>query len=244
MSEQDKELSLASRLLHGAKDLIWESEPASRKTTPVIAQPKADQGSGAVRAVSKSTVDNVAVTTGAANNSMSGELLAVVMSRPTAYSALAEAIAALADIPMDEATRYRSAFAVLKKTQQRTAEQITQAIELHLAVLDDEIIRFKGQSKSAEDGEITARNEEIAALQTALEQGTRQMDKLREETQVRIRLLQDDLNQKHTRAQGLAREAEEKKRLIGERTQHFESATELVRSSLLREKEKCLQFLA
>lgn len=235
MTEKENEPGLAARLLHGAKDLIWEDDPKDRAARQMTRSP--------VNAPSSSTAQAPIQASTPVTNPMSDELLAVVLNRPTAYSALTEAIAALADIPMDEATRYRSAFAVLRKTQQRTVEQIAQAVEVHLAVLDDEVSRFKGQSKYAEEGEVVARNAEIAALQSALQQGAQQIDQLRQNTEEKIRVLQEDLNHKQTRAAELARVAEEKKRLIAQTTQQFESATAAVKQRLQSEKTKCLQYL-
>jgi chromosome segregation ATPase len=174
---------------------------------------------------------------------MGAELLAVVMGRPTAYSALTESIAALADIPMDEATRYRSAFAVLKRTQSRSLEQVVQAVDVHLGVLDAEIARFKGQSKTAEDGEITARVAEVAAINTALTTVNQQIAQLRAQTDARIAQLQDELVQKQARAAKLTREAEQKKNAIQQTQQNFEAAITLVQNTLAADKTKLLQYL-
>lgn len=174
---------------------------------------------------------------------MGVELLSVVMGRPTAYSALTESITALADIPMDEATRYRSAFAVLKRTQSRSVEQVVQALDVHFGLLDAEIVRFKGQSKTAEDGEITARVAEVAAINTALAAVNQQITQLRAQTDARITQLQGELVQKQARAAELTQETEQKKRVIDQTTQNFEAATVWVQSTLAADKTKLLQYL-
>ena len=233
MNDTEDDNGFASRLLHSAKDMIWQADPMDRSRAPSL--PSAKPINNKTEAVAN-TISPVA-------NGMSADLLAVVMNRPTAYSALSEAIAALAEIPMDEATRYRSAFAVLKKTQQRTVEQITQAIEVHVGVLEAEIIRFQGQSKNQEDGEITARITEVAAINASLDQSKQQIARLRTETDARIAQLQEDLNKKQLRAKELAQETEQKKLAILQTTHNFETAITTVKEILNREKTKLLQYL-
>lgn len=231
---------LATRLLHGARDWVWQSDPApSTNSVAPRAGTRSAAAPGAVSAVSASTPTANTIPA----NSMGAELLAVVMGRPTAYSALAESIAALSDIPMDEATRYRSAFAVLKRTQSRSLEQVVQAVDVHMGLLDAEIARFKGQSKTAEDGEITARVAEMAAIHTALAAVNQQIAQLRAQTDARIAQLQDELVQKQARAAELTLETEQKKQAIAQTTQDFEAAIALVQNTLAADKTKLLQYL-
>jgi len=237
---------LAARLLHGAKDFIWQADPApSARSAAPRAETRGSAAAGSVAASATAAITPSAGGTATAipANSMGAELLAVVMGRPTAYSALTESIAALSDIPMDEATRYRSAFAVLKRTQSRSLEQVVQAVDVHLGVLDSEIARFKGQSKTAEDGEITARVAEVAAINTALAAVNQQIAQLRAQTDARIAQLQDELVQKQARAAELTREAEQKKNAIQQTQQNFEAAIALVQNTLAADKTKLLQYL-
>jgi hypothetical protein len=233
---------LAARLLHGAKDFIWQSDPAQDGGNTV---PRAGNRNSASSNANVSVAPSASTPTATAipANSMGAELLAVVMGRPTAYSALTESIAALSDIPMDEATRYRSAFAVLRRTQSRSLEQVVQAVDVHMGLLDAEIARFKGQSKTAEDGEITARVAEVAAINTALTSVNQQIDQLRAQTDARIAQLQDELVQKQARAAELTREAEQKKNAIQQTQQNFEAAIALVQNTLVADKTKLLQYL-
>lgn len=235
------EEGLAARLLHGAKDWVWQSNPtpstdstsAPRAAGRISATPNA----GAAPSASTPTANAIPAT------GIGAELLSIVMGRPTAYSALTESIAALVDIPMDEATRYRSAFAVLKRTQSRSLEQVVQAVDVHLGLLEAEVARFKGQSKTAEDGEITARVAEVAAIHTALAAVNQQIAQLRAQTDARITQLQDELVQKQARAAELTREAEQKKNAIQQTQQNFEAAVALVLNTLAADKTKLLQYL-
>jgi len=233
MTQKENEIGFAARLLHGAKDLVWQDDPAVRKPAPAAPE------------VKPQAAVNVRLVASAAPiaNPMATELLSVVMNRPTAYSALAEAIAALSEIAMDEGTRYRSAFAVLKKTQQRTVEQIAQAIDVHLSVLESEKQRFAAQSKHAEDDEISARINDIAALHIAIDQTDEQIVALRADTDARIKLLQDEIATKQARAAELSHEMEQKRRAIAQTTQDFEAATEAVGTKLKDEKSRIQQYL-
>jgi hypothetical protein len=221
MNHKEADAGLALRLLQGAKDLVWQSppalHPAAAATVPLPAVP--------------------------ASNPLSAELLALVMNRPTAWSALAEAIDALSAIPMDEATRYRSAFALLRKTQQRTLEQVSQAIDLHLGMLEAEQERFTLQSASAEDDQVTARSTQAVALDAEVDEGIRQIARLRAATETQVRQIEQELAGKQERARELVRETEQKKQSIAHTRQEFAGAADAVRASLSAARAKVHQFL-
>ncbi|MFZ6720129.1 hypothetical protein [Undibacterium sp. Ji49W] len=233
--------SLATRLLHGAKDLVWQDDiparnnrqpgPANQETTP---ENPATPVTGRVTKQAVADPDETA---------MSKELLALVMERPTAYSALAEAITALAELPMDEATRYRSAFAVLRKTQQRTVEQVMQAITTHIDVLTAEQNRFSSQSHAAEEAEIHARLQEVKALGSAITQGRQQIEQLRIEAEQRISKVQEDLERKQSRAAELEREADIRKKAIEKTVQDFAQAAGIVKARLDADQLRVSQHL-
>lgn len=243
MSTKESHESFASRLLHGARDLVWQEDPVrpAQAPAPAIRESKPANPPAEPETVNKAAVapvQNVKPT------GMGAELLGVVLARPTAYSALSEAIDALSEIPMDEAMRYRSAFAVLKQTQQRTVEQVVQAIDVHLGLLDTERSRFTAQSESAGHEGIDARAKEIAALNASVEETNRQILALRADSEARIRRMQEELAQKQERARMLGREAEQKKQAIAETTRNFETAVEVVKTRLTGDKTKVQRYLA
>jgi vacuolar-type H+-ATPase subunit I/STV1 len=238
MDQINNRESLAQRLLHGARDLVWQDDPMSRPTEATEAR---DPAIGAAEV--RPTPAVAAGTSAAAPNGMTADLLSLVMSRPTAYSALSEAITALAEIPMDEAMRYRSAFAVLKQTQQRTVEQIAQAIDVHLGLLESERTRFAAQSQNAEQEGITARVTEMAALNASVEETNRQIAAVRAECEARIRKMNEDMTAKQQRARELSRETEEKKQAIAQTKRNFEAAMEAVKTRLAGEKNKVQMYL-
>lgn len=224
MSHKDADAGLASRLLQGAKDLVWQSPPALHRSPSAVAPAQV-------------------VAAPHIPSPLSAELLALVMNRPTAYSALAEAIAALAAVPMDEATRYRSAFALLRKTQQRTLEQIAQAIDVHLGVLEAEQERFSLQSAKAEDEQVTARTAQAARLDADVDEGVRQIATLRAAADAQVQQIEQELAGKQERARELLRETEQKKQSIANTRQQFASAADAVRASLSADRAKLQQYL-
>ncbi|MGZ3254086.1 MAG: hypothetical protein ACXU7D_07245 [Burkholderiaceae bacterium] len=238
MNTKNNESGFASRLLHGAKDLIWQDDPVVSRN----AYQRGVDANGAAD-VKPSQPRDIAVVTELQSNQMADDLFAVVMNRPTAYSSLAEAVNALSELSMDEATRYRSAFAVLKKTQQRTVAQITQAVDVHLGLLESEIVRFSSQSRSTEESEISAREKAMDLLNGDVEQRNSQISALRTETKERIRKLQEEISEKQSRAVELKNEVEQKKQSILQTKRDFEKAIDTVRAKLSREMEKIQTFL-
>lgn len=237
----DTKTSLATRLLHGAKDLVWQDDiPARGNRQPGPANQETTPENPATPVTGRVTKQAVA---GPDETAMSKELLTLVMERPTAYSALAEAITALAELPMDEATRYRSAFAVLRKTQQRTVEQVMQAIATHIDVLTAEQNRFSSQSHAAEEAEIHARLQEVKALGSAVTQGRQQIEQLRSETEQRISKVQEDLERKQARAAELEREADMRKKAIEKTVQDFAQAAGIVKARLDADQLRVSQYL-
>ncbi|MBV8636239.1 MAG: hypothetical protein JO002_17225 [Burkholderiaceae bacterium] len=234
MNAKESHENFAARLLHGARDLVWQDNPV--RPAPAVQ-------TTAIRENKPAAEPDVAATPAPKPSGMTAELLGVVLSRPTAYSALSEAIDALAEITMDEAMRYRSAFAVLKQTQQRTVEQVVQAIDVHLGLLDAERSRFAAQSDSAEHDGIAARAKEIAALNAAAEEANRQILALRADCDAKIRRMQEDLAQKQERARILGREAEQKKQAIAQTTRNFETAADAVKTRLLGDKARVERYL-
>ena len=230
MRTEKPEAGFASRFLQGAKELIWQEDLAAKQSLPAGSEPHAQDH----------VVKRVLETE---ESPMCKTLFDSIMSRPTAYSAFADAVAALSDVPMDEVTRYRSAFAILRKTQQRSVDQIAQAVDVHLGVLETEVMRFNGQSKAVEDEEITARIKEADELKAGVEQTHLEISTLRAETEARIRGLEEEIANKRMLASELAREAEQKKQMILQTQKEFASATESLRARLICEREKIRKVL-
>jgi hypothetical protein len=241
-SDKDKasEGGFGSRLFSGLKDLILEDEaPAPDKAvqdSPAAAQ-KPTQGAAPYEpsTASKSTL--------AASSPMTASLLEQVLSRATAFTALNEALKPLEEIIPDEMTRYRAAFAVIKKN--RSLDQVIQAIDLqHLHMLEDEVTRFAAQAKQKENSDINVRVTEAATLKDNVEAAAQQIVKLREETEKRIRIVEEAMQRDRTRMDEIDRELLEKRQAIASVQNQFNSAVASVKESLLQDKAKILKYLS
>ena len=231
MREQKKYSGLASRLLSGARELVWQDDNLARRASTAAQTPAATPSSPAQQ------------TAPAALSGLAAELMSVVMNRPTAYSSLADAVAALSAVPMDESTRFASAFAVLQKTQQRTVEQIAQAIDVHLSILESEKTRFSTQSASAEADEVASRLKEAQSLAASSDEADKQIARLRAETEAQVRKIEDDKRVMQERAAALSREAESRRQSIAQRVGEFNASANAVEAALLSDKSKLQQYL-
>ena len=76
---------------------------------------------------------------------MAATLMAQVLSKATAYTALTEKLAPLETIVLDERTRYQAAYALIKSS--RSVDQVVQAIAMqHLPALEAEAASFGAQA--------------------------------------------------------------------------------------------------
>ncbi|MES2018001.1 MAG: hypothetical protein V4484_16050 [Pseudomonadota bacterium] len=80
------------------------------------------------------------------NQQMLATLREKITSRSTAYVTLIEAAQRLASVIPDEATRMKAAFAMVSGEGIRSVASITQAIDVHIADLEGERMRFKQAS--------------------------------------------------------------------------------------------------
>lgn len=92
---------------------------------------------------------------------LASKLVQTVLGRKSAYTALLDAAEPMKTIIPDEATRFKAAFAVIHASQQRTIEQVVQAIDVHVSDLDGEQMRFLQSSKEARDKGVAARQADI-----------------------------------------------------------------------------------
>lgn len=224
-----------SRLMSGLKELILEDDvPTEGKATTA---PKNNRGAVA---------DDPALIsrqTASIKSPMTASLLEQVLSRPSAFTVLNDALKPLEEIIPDEMTRYRAAFAVIKKN--RSLEQVVQAIDLqHLQMLSDEVARFEAQAKQMESGEINVRVAEAATLKDNMDLASVQIIKLREEAENRIRVVQEGVLRDRTRMDEIDRELLEKRRTIAVVESQFSNAADSVKDTLQQAKVKILKYLS
>jgi uncharacterized coiled-coil protein SlyX len=225
-----------SRLFSGLKDLILEEEfpvrsgSAAAQPSPVATAPVSSGGASAA-------------PVNAANSTIVANLSQLVLSRATAYTALTEAMTPLADIIPDEMTRYRAAFAVIKKS--RTLEQVIQAIDLqHMQILEGEVTRFTAQAKEKEGSEVHARISEAKTLNAKIEAANAQVVSIRQEMEARIREIEEGVQRDRKRIDDINREVEEKRAAIASVQHQFDGAVSSVKESLLQEKANILKYLS
>ena len=117
---------------------------------------------------------------------MAATLMAQVLSKATAYTALTEKLAPLESIVIDERTRYQAAYALIKGS--RSVDQVVQAIAMqHVPALEAEAASFAAQLEDKERQEIGARSQELQALTAHIDEAARQAATLRADTEARIR---------------------------------------------------------
>ncbi len=112
------------------------------------------------------------VTAGLAN-----KLIQTVLGRKSAYTALMDAAEPMKSIIPDEATRTKAAFAVIHASQQRTVEQVVQAIDLHASDLEGEEMRFLQSSKEAREKGVASRQTEVFNTNSRIKSLHEEMDR-------------------------------------------------------------------
>jgi hypothetical protein len=247
MATSDKskadEAGFGSRFISGLKDLILEDE-APDQAKPDSVEPAQDRRSGSPKPVASDASGFAATQPGYAQSSpMASSLLEQVLSRPSAYTALHDAIKPLEEIIPDEMTRYRAAFAVIKKN--RTLDQVVQAIDMqHMQALEDEVTRFAAQAKQKQATDIDVRLSEAKTLKDNVEAAAGQIVKLREETENRIRVVEAAMQRDRTRLDEIDRELLEKRQAIVQIENQFNGAVASVKDNLVQTKTKILKYLA
>jgi hypothetical protein len=175
-------------------------------------------------------------------SAMATTLLAQVLARPTAYTALTEKLEPLEAIVLDERTRYQAAYALIKST--RSVEQLVQAIDMqHAQALEDETTRFAAQLQDKERNEIGARSQELQVLDARMDAAARQVAALREETEARIGQIEAGVARDRERQAQLARELEAKRQELAAVQRQFDAAAGAVAQSLNNAKATLLRHL-
>ena len=175
-------------------------------------------------------------------SAMATALLAQVLSRQTAYTALTEKLVPLESIVIDERTRYQAAYALIRGS--RTVEQVVQAIDMqHLQALESEAGRFAAQLEDKERTEIGARSQELQALTTNIDAAAKQVAQLREDAEARIRQIEATVARDRERQALLAREVDAKRQELAGVQRQFDAAAKSVANALEAAKATVLRYL-
>lgn len=236
-----------SRFLSGLKDMLIE-EDAPAKKAEAEAGSAADPAAPAPVTSAAATGAQPASATSYApqvsrQSPMYTSLMELTLARQTAYTALTEAMQPLEDIIPDEMTRYRAAFAIIKKN--RTLDQIVQAIDLqHIEALDQEVARFGVQAKNKEFTDVQSRLDESTQLKAKIEAANAQVVNLRRELEERVNTIEQSVQRDRQRATELEREVQEQRAAIDTVQRQFDSTAAAVRETLTASKAKIVKYLA
>ncbi|MEW7280059.1 hypothetical protein ABW636_15805 [Aquimarina sp. 2201CG1-2-11] len=96
------------------------------------------------------------------------------------YLEYKKSLKALEKMPMDEATKYRSAFATAA-TMGVTLDKLLQTTDFYIGILNKENDQFLGAFKSQFDDKVSGREREIAQFETIIKEKSEQIKKLTEE---------------------------------------------------------------
>jgi len=174
---------------------------------------------------------------------MAAALMAQVLSKATAYTALTEKLAPLETIVVDERTRYQAAYALIKSS--RSVDQVVQAIAMqHLPALEAEAARFGAQLEDKERQEIGARSQELQALTTNIDAAAQQVARLRADTEARIQQIEATVARDRERQALLTREIDAKRQELAGVQRQFDAAARSVAQALDAAKATVLRHLA
>ncbi len=96
------------------------------------------------------------------------------------YLEYKKSLKALEKMPMDEATKYRSAFATAS-TMGVTLDKLLETVNFYIGVLDKENEQFLGAFKSQFNDKVSGREREIAQFESIIKEKSEQIKKLTEE---------------------------------------------------------------
>ena len=236
MADSDETTSrhgLGAQLWGAVKDALIDDDPVAAARRAKLQGGKAPADQPAAGAPD---------TAPAAMSPMAAALMAQVLSKATAYTALTEKLAPLETIVVDERTRYQAAYALIKSS--RNVEQVVQAIAMqHIPALEAEAARFAAQLEDKERQEIGARSQELQALTTHIDAAAQQVATLREDAEARIRQIEATVARDRERQASLTREIDAKRHELAGVQRQFDAAARSVAQALDAAKATVLRHL-
>ncbi|MFL6699029.1 MAG: hypothetical protein ACJ8GJ_17825 [Vitreoscilla sp.] len=225
---------LGAQLWGAVKDALIDEDPIAAARRAKL------QGSKAPPAMPATAAPEASPAT---MSPMAQALMAQVLSKATAYTALTEKLAPLEAIVLDERTRYQAAYALIKSS--RSVEQVVQAIAMqHLPALEAEAARFGAQLEDKERQEIGSRSQELQTLTTGIDTAAHQVARLREEAEARIQQIEVTVARDRERQAALTREIDSKRQELADVQRQFDAAARSVAQALDAAKATVLRHLA
>jgi hypothetical protein len=228
---------LGAQLWGAVRDALIDEDPvaAARRAKLQGGRPAAPAPADANAALDPSTAST--------SSPMTASLLAQVLAKPTAYTALTEKLAPLEAIVLDERTRYQAAYALIRGS--RTVEQVVQAIDMqHLQALEAEAARFAAQLDEKERAQIGGRSQELQALATGVDAAAQQVARLRADAESRIAQIEATVARDRDRQALLAREIDACRQELAGVQRQFDGAARAVAQALEAAKATVLRHLA
>lgn len=173
-----KSLFIVEEDTDGEANATPDAKKAPEKSTPAANQ-KAN--SATPPPLPKTSVTHS--TSGAIDNKIVEKLLQAIEKNNLEgfdYLEYKKSLKALEKMPMDEATKYRSAFATAS-TMGVTLEKLLNTTDFYLGVLDKENEQFLGAFKSQFNDKVSGREREIAQFEAIIKEKSEQIKKLTEE---------------------------------------------------------------
>lgn len=206
-------------LFDGLKGLVFEEDPKAA-ATPTAAQPQvAAQLAGAAPIIA-------APATVGLNTAMIEAIRKATLSRNTAFTQLAQAAEALADLIPDQTMRLKAAYRT--NGAGRTAKQITEAIDVHLQDVSGEELRFNSMIETKLRTEVGSLNQLAADAEAAVNSDHARIEQLT----AQIATLQQDIVQKTAMANQAKIDAATRAAEIEQSRNEFKAAANTVRTEL------------
>ena len=224
---------LGAQLWGAVKDVLIDEDPiaAARRAKLQGGKAPAEQPAAPARDA-----------TPAAMSPMAATLMAQVLSKATAYTALTEKLQPLETIVLDERTRYQAAYALIRSS--RSVDQVVQAIAMqHVPALEAEAARFAAQLEDKERQEIGARSQELQSLTSNIDAAAQQVARLREDAEARIRQIEETVARDRERQSRLTREIDSKRHELAGVQRQFDAAARSVAQALEAAKATVLRYL-
>lgn len=207
-------------LFDGLKGLVFEEDPKAA-ATPTAAAPQV-----AVPAQAGAAPIIAAPATVGLNTAMIEAIRKATLSRNTAFTQLAQAAEALADLIPDQTMRLKAAYRT--NGAGRTAKQIAEAIDVHLQDVSGEELRFNSMIETKLRTEVGSLNQLAADAEAAVNSDHARIEQLT----AQIATLQQDIVQKTATANQAKIDAATRAAEIEQSRNEFKAAANTVRTEL------------
>ena len=190
------------------------------------------------------TTPRAAVAVSKGENSVNQHMLATlrekISSRSTAYVTLIDAAQRLASVIPEETTRLKAAFAMVSGEGNRSVASITQAIDVHIADLEGERIRFKQASVTQTNVKPAALRKQADTLAAQSAASTAQIERL----QTEIAKLQADIVKNTAQCRDLTAQADQADTEIASISAAFDRTVDFLKNDLAARKAALSSILA